>query len=48
MHDGRARTLEEAIRFHGGQGLRSAQSFTQLGLEEQSQLVTFLKVLRAP
>ncbi|HEV3118512.1 MAG TPA: di-heme oxidoredictase family protein [Gemmataceae bacterium] len=48
MHDGRAKTLEEAIRFHGGQGLRSAQSFTQLGLEEQSQLVTFLKVLRAP
>jgi CxxC motif-containing protein (DUF1111 family) len=48
MHDGRARTLEDAIRLHGGQGLRSAQSFGQSSHDEQSQLVGFLKTLRAP
>jgi len=48
MHDGRANTLEDAIRLHGGQGLRSAQSFSQLTQFEQGQLVAFLKTLRAP
>jgi CxxC motif-containing protein (DUF1111 family) len=48
LHDGRAASLEEAIRLHGGQGARSARRFTQLSMEAQSQLVTFLKTLRAP
>ncbi len=48
LHDGRAPTLEEAIRLHGGQGLRAAQRFTQLNSGEQAQLVVFLKTLRAP
>lgn len=48
LHDGRAKTLEEAIRLHGGQGLRSSQRFTSLPAEKQTQLVTFLKTLRAP
>ncbi|MCC7421464.1 MAG: c-type cytochrome [Planctomycetaceae bacterium] len=48
MHDGRAATLEEAIRAHTGQGDPARTAFTQLALEEQKQLVLFLKSLRAP
>jgi CxxC motif-containing protein (DUF1111 family) len=48
LHDGRAPTLEEAIRLHGGQGRRSAERFEQLGAAGQVQLVAFLKTLRAP
>jgi CxxC motif-containing protein (DUF1111 family) len=48
MHDGRAKTLQEAIKFHGGQAASSAQRFAQLPVAEQVQLVSFLKSLRAP
>jgi CxxC motif-containing protein (DUF1111 family) len=48
LHDGRAATLEDAIRLHGGQGQRSARNFASLGREEQTQLIGFLKTLRAP
>jgi CxxC motif-containing protein (DUF1111 family) len=48
MHDGRAKTLQEAIRFHGGQAASSAQRFAALPVGEQVQLVAFLKSLRAP
>jgi CxxC motif-containing protein (DUF1111 family) len=48
MHDGRAAKLEDAIRLHGGQAARSAKRFAALPTEQQQQLVTFLKTLRAP
>jgi CxxC motif-containing protein (DUF1111 family) len=48
LHDGRAATLEEAILMHGGQGRRAAERFDGLSPTEQSQLVAFLKSLRAP
>jgi len=48
LHDGRAGTLEEAIHLHGGQGRRSAGYFTGLGSARQTQLIAFLKSLRAP
>ena len=48
LHDGRAATLEEAIRQHGGQGTKSAQNFSDLSKAEQQQLLTFLQSLRAP
>jgi CxxC motif-containing protein (DUF1111 family) len=48
MHDGRAETLEEAIRLHGGQAKQSAIRFGKLSESEQKQLVAFLKTLRAP
>jgi CxxC motif-containing protein (DUF1111 family) len=48
LHDGRAATLEDAIRLHGGQGQRAAKIFAALKGEEQTQLVAFLKTLRAP
>jgi CxxC motif-containing protein (DUF1111 family) len=48
LHDGRAATLEEAIRLHGGQGAASAKRYTRLHPAQQVQLVAFLKTLRAP
>jgi CxxC motif-containing protein (DUF1111 family) len=48
LHDGRADTLEEAIRLHGGQGRRAAQRFVKLSAADQARLVAFLKTLRAP
>jgi CxxC motif-containing protein (DUF1111 family) len=48
LHDGRAATLEDAIRLHAGQAARSARHFKDLGPEEQGQLVAFLQTLRAP
>jgi CxxC motif-containing protein (DUF1111 family) len=48
LHDGRAATLEEAIRMHAGQGKRAAQRFNALSQAEQQQLVGFLKTLKAP
>ena len=48
LHDGRAASLEEAIRLHGGQAQQSARRFAKLREVEQKQLVTFLKTLQAP
>ena len=48
LHDGRAATLREAILLHGGQGQKSARAFDRLDDSEKSQLIIFLKTLRAP
>lgn len=48
LHDGRARTLEEAIQGHGGQGNRARQRFGKLRPEDRDQLLAFLESLRAP
>jgi CxxC motif-containing protein (DUF1111 family) len=48
LHDGRAATLEDAIRMHGGQGKRAAAHFAGSTAAEQKQLLAFLKSLRAP
>ncbi|MEX0821433.1 MAG: di-heme oxidoredictase family protein [Rhodothermales bacterium] len=45
LHDGRARTLIEAIRYHGGEGASSRERFDALSDEEQQQVVTFLRSL---
>lgn len=45
LHDGRARTLEEAIEYHGGEGAASRTAFNSLSDEEQEQLIKFLKSL---
>jgi len=47
MHDGRAATLEQAIEAHGGQGTHAASQFTKLSPNAKTQLVAFLKTLRA-
>lgn len=48
LHDGRAATLDSAIRLHGSQGLSSANRFAGLPTHKQQQLIAFLKTLDTP
>jgi CxxC motif-containing protein (DUF1111 family) len=45
LHDGRAKTLPEAIEYHGGEAANSREAFRNLSVEEQEQLISFLKSL---
>ena len=45
LHDGRAQTIEEAILWHGGEGLAARTEFRNLVKAERDQLVTFLRSL---
>jgi cytochrome c peroxidase len=48
LHDGRAETVDQAIRGHGGQAAASAQKYAQLSTRERAQLEAFLLSLAAP
>jgi hypothetical protein len=48
LHDGRAKTLDQAVVMHGGESTRITQSFFNLTAKERRQLETFLKSLTAP
>lgn len=48
LHDGRAATLDEAIRLHKGQGQTAANRYEALKDAERRQLIAFLNTLRAP
>src|SRR5699024_9785908 len=45
LHDGRTRTLREAIDYHGGEAEASRNRFQNLSGEEQEQVISFLKSL---
>ncbi|MGC4056603.1 MAG: di-heme oxidoredictase family protein [Chitinophagaceae bacterium] len=45
LHDGRARTMEEAILWHGGEAQRSRDQFTKLSKTERDELISFLHSL---
>jgi len=45
LHDGRATTLTEAIRFHGGESAQSRDRFNALAQGEKESLITYLKNL---
>lgn len=45
LHDGRARTVEEAILWHGGEALASREAFRGLNAEARSALLAFLQSL---
>jgi len=45
LHDGRARNIEEAILWHGGEAETSKNNFMELALEEREQLLLFLNSL---
>ena len=45
LHDGRARTLEEAILWHGGEANKIIQEFKKLNKIEVNQLVSFIESL---
>jgi CxxC motif-containing protein (DUF1111 family) len=48
LHDGRAKTLDQAIAFHGGEAGGIAQRFFKLTAKERGQFEAFLKSLTAP
>lgn len=45
LHDGRARSLEEAILWHGGEAEQSKEKFMLLNLEDRNRLLAFLNSL---
>jgi CxxC motif-containing protein (DUF1111 family) len=45
LHDGRARTLTEAILWHGGEATASRERFEQLTTKDREALLAFLKSL---
>jgi CxxC motif-containing protein (DUF1111 family) len=42
LHDGRARTLDEAIRLHGGEAQRARDAFVALTPSQRSALLDFV------
>jgi CxxC motif-containing protein (DUF1111 family) len=45
LHDGRARTLEEAILWHGGEAERAKETFKTLSAQDRQALLKFLNSL---
>lgn len=45
LHDGRARNIEEAILWHGGEGEDSREKFRQLSAKDRAALLAFLESL---
>ncbi len=45
LHDGRAKTLEEAILWHGGEAEKSVDNFKALSAADRNALIVFLKSL---
>ncbi len=45
LHDGRARSIESAILFHGGEATRSKDNFTSLSDSDKKKLIAFLESL---
>ena len=48
MHDGRAGSLDDAIRLHGGEASASARRYRQLSESQRAELLAFLMSLEAP
>lgn len=45
LHDGRARSVEEAILWHGGEAAKARDQFTRLPLNERETLIQFVNSL---
>jgi CxxC motif-containing protein (DUF1111 family) len=45
LHDGRARNVEEAILWHGGEAQKSKQGFLEATAEERDNLINFINSL---
>ncbi len=45
LHDGRARSIADAIILHGGEGTRSREKFSALSDSEKKKLIAFLESL---
>ena len=45
LHDSRARTIEEAVLWHGGEARNSLTAFKQLNRDQRSQVLAFIESL---
>ncbi|WP_269079251.1 di-heme oxidoredictase family protein [Paraglaciecola psychrophila] len=45
LHDGRARNIEEAVLWHGGEAQGSLTAFKQLSSDQRSQVLAFIESL---
>jgi CxxC motif-containing protein (DUF1111 family) len=45
LHDGRARSISEAILWHGGEAQKSKTAFTQMSKQDRTNLLAFLNSL---
>jgi CxxC motif-containing protein (DUF1111 family) len=45
LHDGRARSVEEAILWHGGEAQKSKEAFMQLSVKQRERLLLFLETI---
>ncbi len=45
LHDGRARSIEEAVQLHGGEAAVSKNAFNQLSQSDRDAIIKFLKSL---
>ena len=45
LHDGRARTVQEAVLWHGGEGSHSRDAYIAMSAEDRAALLTFLSSL---
>jgi CxxC motif-containing protein (DUF1111 family) len=45
LHDGRARSIDEAIRWHGGESQASAERYGKLDMAARAALIAFLESL---
>jgi CxxC motif-containing protein (DUF1111 family) len=45
LHDGRAATIEEAVRLHGGEGQGSRDRFVGLSEKDRRAILQFLESL---
>ena len=45
LHDGRARTIEEAILWHGGEATSRKEAFMALSQVQRQQLIAFVESL---
>jgi CxxC motif-containing protein (DUF1111 family) len=48
LHDGRAKTVADAVALHGGEGQTAAQAYERLSEKEREQVELFLQTLVAP
>ena len=45
LHDGRARSIDEAIRWHGGEAEASKDAYESLPTQDETALLDFLESL---
>jgi CxxC motif-containing protein (DUF1111 family) len=45
LHDGRARTIDEAIRWHGGESQQATDAYNALSSDEKAAVLAFLNSL---